>query len=94
LSCLHGALDRSLADASAFTRSPFEHDTLDAESVVRLVDSVRNFIVSTVTASGDPHAKVVIAACVDADIHFTVSDRSVMQRKRGPSSWSANWSRD
>lgn len=86
MSRLQEALDRSLADASPFTRSLFEPDTLDADGVERFVNSVRNLTVSTVTASGDPHAAVVIAACVDGEIHFTVSDRSVLQRNlsRGP----------
>lgn len=86
MSRLQEALDRSLADASPFTRSLFEPDTLDADGVERFVNSVRNLTVSTVTASGDPHAAVVIAACVDGEIHFTVSDRSMLQRNlsRGP----------
>jgi hypothetical protein len=86
MSRLQEALDRSIADASPFTRSLFEPDTLDADGVERFVNSVRNLTVSTVTASGDPLAAVVIAACVDGEIHFTVSDRSMRQRNlsRGP----------
>jgi hypothetical protein len=47
---LQDALDRSLRNASPFTRS------------------------------WEPHAAVVIAACLDGDIHFTVSDRSRLRR--------------
>jgi hypothetical protein len=42
--------------------------------VERFLNSVRNLSVSTVTDDGEPHAAVVIAACLDGDIHFTVSD--------------------
>jgi Pyridoxamine 5'-phosphate oxidase len=80
MSHLQAALDRSLRNASPFTRSLFEDDTLDAAGVARLINSVRNLTVSTVTGAGEPHAAVVIAACIDGDIHFTVSDESVLQR--------------
>ena len=80
MSRLQAALDRSLRNASPFTRSLFEHDTFDAAGVEQLINSVRNLTVATVTGSGEPHAAVVIAAFVDGDIHFTVSDKSVLQR--------------
>jgi hypothetical protein len=80
MSRLQAALDRSLSHASPFTRALFEHDTLDAAGVARMINAVRNLTVSTVTRAGEPHAAVVIAACVDGDIHFTVSDQSVLHR--------------
>jgi hypothetical protein len=80
MSGLQEALDRSLRDASPFTRSLFEHDSFDASEVERFLNTVRNLSVSTVTEDGDPHAAVVIAACIDGDIHFTVSDKSQLQR--------------
>jgi hypothetical protein len=80
MSRLQDALDQSLSNASPFTRSLFEHGTLDAEGVEHLINAVRNLTVATVTDAGEPHAAVVIAACVDGDIHFTVSDRSVLHR--------------
>jgi Pyridoxamine 5'-phosphate oxidase len=80
MSRLQAALDRSLSNTSRFTRSLFEHGSLDAEGVEHFVNSVRNLTVATVTHAGEPHAAVVIAACIDGDIHFTVSDKSVLQR--------------
>jgi hypothetical protein len=80
MSRLQEALDRSLRNASPFTRSLFEHDSFDAGEVERFVNSVRNLSISTVTDDGDPHAAVVIAACVDGDIYFTVSDKSRLQQ--------------
>ncbi len=80
LSRLQDALDRSLRNASPFTRALFERDTFDAGEVERFLNSERNLSVSTVSDDGEPHAAVVIAACVDGDIHFTVSDKSQLQR--------------
>jgi pyridoxamine 5'-phosphate oxidase-like protein len=80
MSRLQAALSRSLSQASPFTRSLFEDDTLDAPGVERMINTGRNLTVSTVTRAGEPHAAVVIAACVDGEIHFTVSDKSVLHR--------------
>jgi Pyridoxamine 5'-phosphate oxidase len=77
---LQDALDRSLENATPFTRSLFEQDSWDAERVEQFVNSARNLTVCTTTASGEPHAAVVIAACVDGVIHFTVSDDSLLRR--------------
>jgi hypothetical protein len=39
-----------------------------------------------VTGEGEPHAAVVTAACLDGDVHFTVSDKSRLQRNLARSS--------
>jgi hypothetical protein len=80
LSELQEALDRSLRNASPFTRSLFEGVQWDAERVARFVNANRNVTISTVTFAGEPHASVVIGACVDETIHFTVAPRSLLAR--------------
>jgi hypothetical protein len=40
---------------------------------------VKTITVCTITASGDPHATVVVG-CIDGAIHFTVSDGTPLQR--------------
>jgi hypothetical protein len=77
---LQEALDRSLRNASPFTRSLFEAVQWDAERVVRFVNANRNVTVSTVTFAGEPHAAVVVGACLEASIHFTVAPRSLLAR--------------
>jgi hypothetical protein len=77
---LQEALDRSLRNASPFTRSLFGAVQWDAERVARFVNANRNITVSTVTFSGEPHAAIVIGACVDEMIHFTVAPRSLLAR--------------
>jgi hypothetical protein len=80
VSGLQAALDRSLENASPFTRSLFGADRWDAAQVVAFVNSVRNITVSTVTARGDPHAAVVIGASLNEQIHFTVAPASLLGR--------------
>ena len=77
---LQDAIDRSLAGANAFTRSLFETDSWDAVKVVAFVNGVRNLTVATVSQNGQPHAAVVIAACHEQRIHFSVAPASVLAR--------------
>ena len=80
MSELQEALDRSIRRASPFTRSLFESVQWDAERVARFVNANRNVTVSTVTFAGEPHAAVVIGACVDEMIYFTVAPQSLLAR--------------
>ena len=80
MSELQAALDRSIRNATAFTRSLFEADQWDAERVSSFVNTSRNVTVSSVTVAGEPHAAVVIGAVVDDVIHFTVAPRSLLAR--------------
>lgn len=73
-------LDRSIAGASAFTRALFETDGWDAATVEGFINQQRNITIATVTSAGDPHAAVVIAACFDQAIHFTVAVESLLNR--------------
>ncbi|MGH9132800.1 MAG: pyridoxamine 5'-phosphate oxidase family protein [Ilumatobacteraceae bacterium] len=77
---LQEALDRSIRSATPFTRSLFETDQWGAERVARFVNANRNVTIATVTFAGEPHAAVVICACADGAIHFTVASRSLMAR--------------
>jgi hypothetical protein len=80
MSELQDVLDRSIRNATAFTRSLFEAGQWDAERVSRFVNANRNITVSSVTVAGEPHAAVVIGAVVDDVIHFTVAPRSLLAR--------------
>jgi pyridoxine/pyridoxamine 5'-phosphate oxidase len=77
---LQDVLDRSLAQASPFTRALFAEDAWDAAQVAKFINEQRNITIATVTAAGDPHAAVVIAACLDEQVHFTVADESLLHR--------------
>ncbi|MCU1429157.1 MAG: hypothetical protein JWL83_3157 [Actinomycetia bacterium] len=77
---LQQALDQSLERASAFTRSLFAGDSWDAHAVASFVNQQRNITIAAVTAAGEPHAAVVIAACLDGEVHFTVAPRSLLGR--------------
>jgi hypothetical protein len=80
VSDLQEALDRSMANASAFTRSFMGSDQWDATRVADFVNATRNITIATVTGAGEPHAVVVIAACLDGVIHFTVHPESLLRR--------------
>lgn len=80
MSDLQQVLDRSIENASPFTRSLFETQQWDADQVAAFVNTNHNVTISTVTKAGEPHAAVVIAACLDKQIYFTVSPRSLLRR--------------
>lgn len=80
MSDLQGALDRSLQRASSFTRSLFADGSWDALRVEEFINTARNITIATVTKSGSPHAAVVIAACLDGEIHLTVAPASLLGR--------------
>lgn len=80
MSELQQVLDRSLERASRFTRSLFADERWDAERVASFVNNQRNLTIATVTPSGSPHAAVVIAACLDGNLHFTVNADSLLHR--------------
>jgi hypothetical protein len=77
---LQGALDRSIRQASTFTRSLFTDDLWGAPRVEEFINAARNITIATVTTSSGPHAAVVIAACLDGDIHFTAAPASLLGR--------------
>jgi hypothetical protein len=77
---LQAALDRSRANASALSRSLFADSTWDAPRVTEFVNEIATVSVSTVTAAGEPHAAVVIGACLDGDLYFTVIPGALLGR--------------
>lgn len=77
---LQEALNRSLEAASAFTSSLFGEDGWDATAVASFVNRQRNITIAAVTSAGRPHAAVVIAACLEGRLHFTVAPRSLLGR--------------
>lgn len=74
------AIDRSMEGASQVTRAMFEDLVWSADEVISFVNNVRSATIATANAEGVPHAAVVIAACADENIHFTVTPGSVMAR--------------
>ena len=74
------AIAASRAHASSFTRELFAADQWSAERVAEFVNERRNATVATVSAAGQPHAAVVIAASADDEIYFTVNPSSVLAR--------------
>lgn len=74
------AIDRSMAGASETTRAMFGDLVWSADEVISFINSVRSATIATANDAGVPHAAVVIAACVDDDIYFTVTPESVMAR--------------
>jgi nitroimidazol reductase NimA-like FMN-containing flavoprotein (pyridoxamine 5'-phosphate oxidase superfamily) len=77
---LQTVLNRSVENASPFTRSLFEKSQWDAARVATFVNEQHGLTVATVSKDGEPHAAVVIAGFLDGAIHFTVSPRSVLLR--------------
>jgi hypothetical protein len=80
---LQEALERSIRNASPFTKSLFEDSDWDADRVCRFVNSTRNVTIATVTFGEEPHAAAVIGGCIDHTIHFTVSHGSLLERNLG-----------
>ena len=74
------AIDRSMAEANDFTRAMFAELVWTADEVISFVNSVRSATIATANDEGTPHAAVVIAACLDEQIYFTVSPPSIMAR--------------
>ena len=77
---LQEILDRSIEHASAFTRELFGDSQWNAERVQEFVNACREATIATVSPKGEPHAALVIAACLDGDIHVTVSHHSTLSR--------------
>ncbi len=77
---IDAAIEASRAQASSFTRSLFADDQWSADRVAAFVNERRNATIATVSAAGQPHAAVVIAASIDDDIYFTVHTSSVLAR--------------
>jgi pyridoxine/pyridoxamine 5'-phosphate oxidase len=73
---LQQALDASLETASPLTRSIFARNRLTALAVQRIINDVMGGTVATVSPDGCPHAAIVLVACHDGTIVFTVSQRS------------------
>jgi hypothetical protein len=80
LTDLQAILERSIERASAFTRDLFADSQWDAARVQDFVNESRDATIATVNPAGKPHAAVVVAACLDGDIHFTVAHASALGR--------------
>jgi nitroimidazol reductase NimA-like FMN-containing flavoprotein (pyridoxamine 5'-phosphate oxidase superfamily) len=75
---LQRQLDESLETASDLTASLFSGGRLGAAGVQVFINAVMAATVATVTAKGEPHATVVLAACHDGTIIFTASPHSLL----------------
>jgi pyridoxine/pyridoxamine 5'-phosphate oxidase len=73
LDALQEALEASLTHASPLTRSIFARNRLSALAVQRIINEVMGGTVATVSPEGSPHAAIVLVACLDGTILFTVS---------------------
>ena len=73
------AIEASLVRASPFTHEIFE-ERWSAPRVVEFINERPNATIASVNSSSQPHAAVVIAACVDDEIFFTVHPDSVLHR--------------
>jgi pyridoxine/pyridoxamine 5'-phosphate oxidase len=84
---LQQALESSEATASPLTASVFSRGRLGAIGVQAFINAVMAATVATVTADGQPHATVVLVACLDGTIIFTASARSLLlaNLRRSPS---------
>ena len=80
LTDLQQAIDRSLANASEFTRSLFAGNSWDAAQVQSFVNEIGNLTVETVNRSSKPHAAPTIAGCADGQIYFSASPGSTLLR--------------
>lgn len=76
LDALQEALEVSLVNASPLTRSIFARNRLTALAVQRIINDVMGGTVATVSADASPHAAIVLVACHDGTIVFTVSPDS------------------
>jgi pyridoxine/pyridoxamine 5'-phosphate oxidase len=76
LHALQEALESSLTNASPLTRSIFARSRLTAVGVQRIINDVMGGTVATVSADGSPHAAIVLVACHDGTVVFTVSPSS------------------
>jgi pyridoxine/pyridoxamine 5'-phosphate oxidase len=87
LDALQEALEASIANASPLTRSIFARNRLTALAVQRIINGVMGGTVATVSADGTPHAAIVLVACHDGTIVFTVSpsSRLLVDLHRSPS---------
>jgi hypothetical protein len=72
-------IDHSLDHASSLTRQLFG-DRWTADAVERFVNRVAAASVATVRPDGRPHAVLVVVACLDGVIHFSVTPGSVLLR--------------
>ncbi|MCP3989566.1 MAG: hypothetical protein GY724_10860 [Actinomycetia bacterium] len=77
---LQEAIDRSLANATPFTRAMFAELACSADEMISFINSVRTATIATANQQGTPHAAVVIAGCDDDSIYFTVTPSSTMAR--------------
>jgi pyridoxine/pyridoxamine 5'-phosphate oxidase len=76
LDTLQQALEASLVTASALTRSIFARNRLTAIAVQRIINEVMGGSVATVSTDDRPHVAIVLVACHDGTIIFTVSPHS------------------
>jgi pyridoxine/pyridoxamine 5'-phosphate oxidase len=77
---MQDAIDRSLEQANPFTKAMFEELACSADEVISFINTVRLATIATANAVGTPHAAVVIAACHDEHVYFTVHPSSILAR--------------
>lgn len=77
---LQDIIDRSLAKANPGTQAMLADLACSAEELDALINTVRTATIATANTEGRPHAAVVIAACHDDTIYFTVTPSSAMAR--------------
>ncbi len=70
---LQRTIDVSPRTASPLTRRIYANDRWSAAAVQRFVNKVMAATIATVRPDGRPHAAVVLCACVDGDLYFTVA---------------------
>jgi hypothetical protein len=80
LTNLQVTLDQSIEHASAFTKELFADTQWSAGRLQEFVNACRYATIATVSPRGEPHAAVGLVACLDGDIHFTVSHHSALGR--------------
>jgi hypothetical protein len=86
LEALQGVIEKSRAEATAFTASLFDLPW-KAREVQRFVNRIREVTIATVLTDGSPHASPTITACLNGTIYFAVHQRSATWRnlQRNPS---------
>jgi pyridoxine/pyridoxamine 5'-phosphate oxidase len=77
---LQRVIDATLVAASPLARRIYANDRWSAAQVQRFINRVMAATVATVRRGGEPHAAVVLTACLDGTVYFTASDGSLLLR--------------
>lgn len=75
---LQKTIEKSIQEASAFTRSLFADNHWDARRVQEFSNQDGSMTIATVDREGRPHAAVVIAGCADGTFYFSASPHSAL----------------